>query len=151
MELLLIKVCKSGEWGGFGKGHTYKTDARWDLLKVQQIPSSQKCHSLLGCLPFSAHIKTGTKQKITFIRTRSTSHQIFPISQVKQSLPNYENIKFYIGAFHSHCLTGLVPQKDYLINSFKHMTLVELFTGKGSVGRVAQSGFQCDLTQFERC
>ena len=41
------------------------------------------------------------KHEITYNFIRSKSHQIYSMSQVKQSLSNYENTRFYIDAFTS--------------------------------------------------
>ena len=41
------------------------------------------------------------KHEITYNFIRSRNHQLFSMSQVKQSLSNYENKRYYIDAFNS--------------------------------------------------
>ena len=103
-----------GMGGGLRRNtHTHQTDATLNPVFPERVMS------------FTTWALAILSSTLLHLRNLIKSFKCVKSSKASQTM----EIKDYVGAFKSHCLTALVPKHGYQINSSKHMTLLEQFNG----------------------
>ena len=92
------------------KSYAFATHGEDDEHKKSKGVVKQKVKKELTYQSYEQALYENKKHQITYNFIRSRNHQLFSMSQVKQSLSNFENKRWYKDAFYS------LPYGHYSLN-----------------------------------